>query len=60
MKLDSIRIGGGLFTMFGDLHNDRAQTGDREKIPGLDPLYRRTLFGQGVRVEFGAFKIARE
>jgi Family of unknown function (DUF6081) len=60
VKLDSIRIGGGLFTMFGDLHNDRAQTGDREKIPGLDPLYRRTLFGQGVRVEFGAFKIARE
>lgn len=60
VKIDSIKIGGGLFTMFGDLHNDRARSGDREKIPGLDPLYERTLFGQGAKVEFGKFTIARQ
>ena len=59
VKLDSIKIGGGLFTLFGDLNNDRARTGDREKIPGLDPAYERTLFGQGAGVEFGKFRIAR-
>jgi Family of unknown function (DUF6081) len=59
VKIDSIKIGGGLFTLFGDLHNDRARTGDREKIPGLDPLYQRTLFGQGAKVEFGKFTVAR-
>jgi hypothetical protein len=59
VKVDSIKIGGGLFTMFGDLHNDRARTGDRERILGLDPLYERTLFGQGARVEFGKFIVAR-
>jgi Family of unknown function (DUF6081) len=58
VKLDSIKIGGGLFTLLGDLNNDRTRTGDREKIPGLDPLYERTLFGQGARAEFGAFKIS--
>jgi len=57
VKLDSIKIGGGLFTLLGDLNNDRARTGDCDKIAGLDPLYERTLFGQGARVEFGAFKI---
>lgn len=60
VKIDSLKVGGGLFTMFGDLLNDRARTGDREKIPGLDPLYQRTLFGQGVRAEYKAFKIVRE
>lgn len=60
VKLDSFKIGGGLFTLLGDLNNDCRQTGDGEKIRGLDPLYERTLFGQGARVEFGAFKIERE
>jgi hypothetical protein len=60
VKIDSIKIGGGLFTMFGDLCNDRDRMNDRAKIPGLDPRYERTLFGQGARVEFKAFKIAQE
>ena len=60
VKIDSLKIGGGLFTLFGDLHNDRARGGDRAKIPGLDPLYARTLFGQGVKVEFGPFKVTRQ
>jgi hypothetical protein len=59
VKVDSVKIGGGLFTMLGDLNNDRQRTGDREKIPGLDPRYERTLFGQGARVEFGKFQITR-
>ena len=59
VKIDSIKVGGGLFTLFGDLLNDRARTGDREKIPGLDPHYARTLFGQGAKVEFKPFKIVR-
>jgi hypothetical protein len=57
VKVNSIKIGGGLFTMLGDLNNDRQRTGDREEIPGLDPRYERTLFGQGAQVEFGAFHI---
>jgi len=60
VKIDSLKVGGGLFTMFGDLLNDRAASGDRDKIPGLDPRYERTLFGQGARVEFGPFTIARQ
>ena len=60
VKVDSLKIGGGLFTLLGDLNNDRAKTGDRDKIPGLDPQYRRTLFGQGARVEFGKFQVAQE
>jgi Family of unknown function (DUF6081) len=59
VKIDSIKVGGGLFTLFGDLLNDRAKGGDREKIPGLDPRYDRTLFGQGAKVEFKPFKITR-
>jgi Family of unknown function (DUF6081) len=60
VKIDSLKIGGGLFTLLGDLNNDRAKTGDRDKIPGLDPRYERTLFGQGARVEFGKFQVTRE
>jgi Family of unknown function (DUF6081) len=60
VKVDSLKIGGGLFTLLGDLNNDRAKTGDRDMIPGLDPHYGRTLFGQGARVEFGKFEVARE
>ena len=59
VKVDSVKVGGGLFTLFGDLLNDRARAGDREKIPGLDPHYDRTLFGQGAKVEFKPFKISR-
>jgi Family of unknown function (DUF6081) len=59
VKVDSIKIGGGLFTLFGDLKNDRQTAGDRAGIPGLDPAYERTLFGQGARVEFKPFKVAR-
>jgi Family of unknown function (DUF6081) len=59
VKIDGLKIGGGLFTMFGDLNNDRARSGDGAKIPGLDPLYRRCLFGQGVKAEFKPFKITR-
>jgi hypothetical protein len=58
-KIDSLKIGGGLFTLLGDLNNDRVRTGDRDKIPGLDPRYERTLFGQGAKVEFGKFQVAR-
>lgn len=57
VKIKGMKIGGGLFTMFGDLLNDRMRMGDREKIPGLDPRYERTLFGQGARVEFKAFAV---
>ena len=60
VKIDTMKIGGGLFTMLGDLNGDRARTGDGKKIPGLDPRYERTLFGQGARVEFGAFRVDRE
>jgi hypothetical protein len=59
VKVDSMKVGGGLFTLFGDLKNDRVKAGDRERIPGLDPLYERTLFGQGARAEFGKFTISR-
>jgi hypothetical protein len=59
VKIDGLKIGGGLFTMFGDLNNDRARSGDGGKIPGLDPLYQRCLFGQGVNAEFKPFKITR-
>jgi hypothetical protein len=58
VKVDSIKIGGGLFTLFGDLKDDRQRAGDRAGIPGLDPHYERTLFGQGARVEFKPFKVA--
>jgi hypothetical protein len=60
VKIKSLKIGGGLFTLLGDLDGDRARTGDGKKIPGLDPCYERTLFGQGARVEFGRFEIATE
>ena len=59
VKIDSMKIGGGLFTMFGDLNNDRAHGGEDTKIPGLDPLYQRCLFGQGVNAEFKPFRITR-
>jgi hypothetical protein len=58
VKLDAIKIGGGLFTLFGDLKDDRHRAGDRAGIPGLDPHYQRTLFGQGARVEFKPFSIS--
>ena len=58
VKIDSMKIGGGLFTMYGDLCNDRQRTGDRPGSPGLDPRYERTLFGQGASVEFKPFRIA--
>ena len=57
VKIDHMKIGGGLFTMYGDLCNDRQRTGDRAGIPGLDPTYERTLFGQGASVEFKPFEI---
>jgi hypothetical protein len=57
VKIDSMKIGGGLFTMYGDLCNDRQRTGDRPGIAGLDPRYERTLFGQGARVEFKPFVV---
>jgi len=60
VKVNSLKIGGGLFTLLGDLHNDRARSGDCEKTPGLDPLYQRCLFGQGVSAEFGPFKVITE
>jgi len=60
VKIDSLKIGGGLFTLLGDLNNDRVRSGDGVKIPGLDPLYRRCLFGQGVKAEFKPFGIARD
>jgi len=59
VKIDGLKIGGGLFTMFGDVLNDRAARDDRAKIPGLDPHYQRTLFGQGAKVEFKPFKIVQ-
>jgi Family of unknown function (DUF6081) len=59
VKIERMKIGGGLFTMFGDLLNDRVRMNDRERIPGLDPCYERTLFGQGARVEFKAFAAGR-
>jgi len=57
VKLDSIRIGGGLFTLLGDLNNDRRRAGDGVKIAGLDPRYEHTPFGQGACVEFGRFEV---
>jgi hypothetical protein len=60
VKIDGLKIGGGLFTMYGDLCNDRRRTGDRAGIPGLDPRYERTLFGQGAKVEFKPFAITRQ
>lgn len=60
VKIDSMKIGGGLFTMYGDLCNDRQSTGDRRAMSGLDPRYERTLFGQGARVEFKPFEIERK
>ena len=47
VKIDSIKVGGGLFTLFGDLLNDRAKAGDREKIPGLDPHYDANFIRPG-------------
>jgi Family of unknown function (DUF6081) len=59
VKIDSMKIGGGLFTMYGDLCNDCRRSGDRPGIAGLDPRYEQTLFGQGARVEFKPFVITR-
>jgi hypothetical protein len=59
VKIDGLKIGGGLFTMFGELYNERDRSGDGGKIPGLDPLYQRCLFGQGVNVEFKPFRVTR-
>jgi Family of unknown function (DUF6081) len=59
VKIEGLKIGGGLFTLFGDLNNDRGRSGDGEKIPGLDPLYQHCLFGQGVKAEFKPFRITR-
>jgi Family of unknown function (DUF6081) len=59
VKIDSMKIGGGLFTMYGDLCNDCRRREDRPGIAGLDPRYDRTLFGQGARVEFKPFTITR-
>jgi hypothetical protein len=59
VKIDGLKIGGGLFTLMGDLNNDRGRSGDGAKIPGLDPLYRRCLFGQGVKAEFKPFRVTR-
>lgn len=59
VKLTQLKIGGGLFTLLDDLSNDRRQTGDAPKTPGLDPRYERTLFDQGARVSFGAFTVKR-
>jgi Family of unknown function (DUF6081) len=58
VKVGSIKVGGGLFTLFGDLKDDRQRAADRAGIPGLDPHYERTLFGQGARVEFKPFEVA--
>jgi hypothetical protein len=60
VKIDGMKIGGGLFTLYGDLLNDRARAGDRNPVPGLDPRYERCLFGQGVRLEFRPFKVMRQ
>ncbi len=60
VKIDGLKIGGGLFTMFGDLYNERDRSGDGGKIPGLDPLYRHCLFGQGVNAEFRPFTVTRD
>jgi Family of unknown function (DUF6081) len=60
VKIDSLKVGGGLFTLFGDLLNERARSADGRKIPGLDPLYQRTLFGQGAKVEFKPFEIVQQ
>ena len=60
VKIDSMKIGGGLFTMYGDLRNDLRRRADRPGIAGLDPRYERTLFGQGARVEFRPFEITRQ
>ena len=55
VKIEAIKIGGGLFTMLGDRNSDRVRTGDGKTIPDSIPQYERTLFGQGARVEFGPF-----
>jgi hypothetical protein len=57
VKIEAMKIGGGLFTMYGDLCNDRQRTADRPGIAGLDPGYERTLFGQGARLEFRPFAV---
>jgi hypothetical protein len=59
VKIDSMKIGGGLFTMYGDLCNDCRRSQDRPGIAGLDPSYARTLFGQGASVEFKPFVVTR-
>ena len=58
VKVDSIKIGGGLFTLFGDLKNDRQTAGIAPVSPASIRRYERTLFGQGARVEFRPFKVA--
>jgi hypothetical protein len=59
VKLGAVKIGGGLFTLLDDLHNDRRRTGDGAKSAGLDPSYGSTLFGQGARVAFRAFRVTQ-
>ena len=46
-----------LITLLDDLHNDRRRLNDGAKVPGLDPRYERTLFGQGAEVAFHAFRV---
>jgi hypothetical protein len=59
VKLSGLKIGGGLFTLLDDLHHDRRRLNDGAKVPGLDPRYERTLFGQGAEVAFRAFRVTR-
>jgi hypothetical protein len=59
VKLGGLQIGGGLFTLLDDLHDDRRETGDGTPVAGLDPTYARTVFGQGARASFRNFTVTR-
>jgi len=57
VKLNKLRIGGGLFTLLDDLCNDQENADDHPRIPGCIRSNWEDRFGQGGVVSFRNFEI---
>ena len=60
VKIDSMKIGGGLFTMYGDLRNDLRRRADRAGNRGSRSALRADAVRPGRSVEFRPFEITRQ
>jgi len=58
VKPETLRMGGGLFTLVDDLNNDLQRAGDNPKTRGLDSTSAHELFGQGGQVQFRRFGVS--